>query len=103
MGATRVPRVPRLAVPLVGAALGLAILFVIVNMLAFSPGTSSPIPESAALAPGSDTAAAPVDSVEPARSREAGAALEEARARWFALVYEGRNFEAGPDWEPAHP
>ena len=29
--------------------------------------------------------------------------LEDARARWFALVYEGRNFDLEQSWEPTHP
>jgi hypothetical protein len=43
-------------------------------------------------------------SVETARPQETGITLEEARARWFELIYEGRNFDAGPAWQSArHP
>ena len=52
---------------------------------------------------GQPEAAAPPAAVEALGPEEAAVALEEARARWFALVYEGRNFDPGPAWEPAHP
>jgi hypothetical protein len=29
--------------------------------------------------------------------------LEEKRARWFELVYQGQKFEAELPWEPTHP
>jgi hypothetical protein len=37
------------------------------------------------------------------RPEEASTTLEEKRAHWFQLIYEGRNFDPGPQWDPVHP